>query len=581
MKKRLSFIEKKFFLMLGGGTINCMLASLLVIIDAVIAGIFVGENAVAGVNLITPVYSLAAFLGMIISEGIPILFLRAIGNFDKKEADNCFGMGLFATILSGIVMFVLLFTLGDAYIEGYHASAEVNLEAARYLFWMQFVILLFPPVILINEMVYADGDETIATIAGIAEATSNLVLSVVLCMNIGIAGLGIGSLVGRLVSLFISLFHFGRKTNNLRPNLHFSFKLLLASARYGAIDAGTYLFLAIYSAFINKYLLSEFGTGMISVIAILVLVKEAGLSFDGIGEAITPFISTYLSEDCYTGVKKIWNLARKTALFEGFIGMIVLFALAPFLPEILGFGRDVSKSIAIDGGRIMSFSLPFVCLLYLITSYYRLIDRIALGTAICALRDVALVVPLVYILGENFGIYGVFWGVILSTALAYFFTQLYVMIRYGKKAWPLLLNESREGTKEMLCEFFVSPKEVIETRDELEMFLLDEGFVKRDVLRFIRLFEESFMLVYDNNHDTEVSAECEVVIKDERVRLIGRDNGKITNIYDQDMAPTSFRVYILSQFIAHRNVGTVYLSTLSFNRNMFEMTLQKATEGNA
>ncbi len=101
-----------------------------------------------------------------------------------------------------------------------------------------------------------------------------------------------------MLTLAVSAFHFGRKSNNLKPNLFFSFKMLLSSIRYSMIDAGTYLFLAIYSAFINKYLLSEFGTEMISVIAILVLVKELGLSYDGIGATITPFMNTYLSEKC-------------------------------------------------------------------------------------------------------------------------------------------------------------------------------------------------------------------------------------------------------------------------------------------
>ncbi len=575
MKTKLSFMEKKFFTMLGGGTIGSILASLLVIIDAIIAGIFIGENAVAGVNLITPVYSLAAFLGMIVSEGIPILFSRAIGNFDKKEADNLFGLGLISTILSGVVMFVLLYALGDKYIGFYNASPEVNAEAASYLFWMQFVILLLPSAILLYEMIYVDGDETITAIAGIAEAVSNIGVSIILSNRIGIAGLGIGSLTGRIVFLIITFFHFGRKTNNLSPNLFFSFKKLFESARYSVIDAGTYLFLAIYSAFINKYLLSRFGTGMISVIAIMSLVKEVGLSFDGIGKTITPFISTYLSEECYDGVKKIWKLAGKTAIAEGVLAVIGLLLAAPYLPRILGFGGDANEIVAINGGRILSISMPFICLLYLISSYYLLIDRIAMGTIACAMRDVALAIPLIYILGSSFGIYGVFWGDALATMAGYFLTKLYVIIRYGKKAWPLLLEDKISKTKGMLFELSVDPEDIIETRNNLEKVLIDEGFVRRDVMRFILLFEEIFMYIYDNNPNTEVSAECELIIKNEDVRLIGRDNGKVLNLNDKDMLPDSFRSYALSQFIANRNVGAVNLTALSFNRNMFEMTLEK------
>ena len=317
---------------------------------------------------------------------------------------------------------------------------------------------------------------------------------------------------------------------------------------------------------------------MISVIAILVLVKELGLSFDGIGATINPFMNTYLSEECYDGVKKIWKLAEKTAIIEGAIGMIVLVLIAPVLPGVLGFSSGGNELAAISGTRILSLSLPFVCLLYLITSYYLLIDRIVLGTIICAMRDVVLAIPLIFILGEFFGIYGVFWGAALSAAAAYFLTRLYIRLRYGKKDWPLLLEDKIRETNGMLFELSVTPEEIVKARDDLEKALMDEGFVRRDVMRFVRLFEESFMLVYDNNPGSEVSAECEIIIKNENVRLIGRDNGKVTTASEEDMDLDSLRTYSLSQLIAYRNVGTAYLKALSFNRNMFEMTLGREKE---
>lgn len=47
--------------------------------DSVIAGAVVGSDAVAGITLVTPLYSLAVFFGSVISIGIPLLYSTEMG----------------------------------------------------------------------------------------------------------------------------------------------------------------------------------------------------------------------------------------------------------------------------------------------------------------------------------------------------------------------------------------------------------------------------------------------------------------------------------------------------------------------
>lgn len=60
--KQKTLMSKKFYSMLLGGTLTMMVVSVLLMSDSVIAGALIGADAVAGITLVTPLYSLAASL---------------------------------------------------------------------------------------------------------------------------------------------------------------------------------------------------------------------------------------------------------------------------------------------------------------------------------------------------------------------------------------------------------------------------------------------------------------------------------------------------------------------------------------
>ena len=129
---------KKFFSMLLGGTLTMIVVSVMLISDSIIAGIFIGSDAVAGITLITPVYFISAFFGSLFSLGIPILYGKAMGRFDKEEADRIFGMGVLLSVLVGIVLLAAILLFGEIYLQSYHPSAAILQQAEGYLLWMRF-----------------------------------------------------------------------------------------------------------------------------------------------------------------------------------------------------------------------------------------------------------------------------------------------------------------------------------------------------------------------------------------------------------------------------------------------------------
>lgn len=189
--------------MLTGGTLIMMVMSILLMADSFVAGAVIGSDAVAGITLVTPLYSLAIFFASVISIGIPFLYSTEMGKFNKTRADQAFGFGILMSFVAGIVLFILTSFFGDVYLRSYSPSQQVLDCASEYLYWMRFTILVMPIQMLVGDMVYSDGDETISNIANVVQGLGNIVFSVILCRVMGIRGIGLASFLFYVISLLV------------------------------------------------------------------------------------------------------------------------------------------------------------------------------------------------------------------------------------------------------------------------------------------------------------------------------------------------------------------------------------------
>ena len=567
MKKK-TFISSKYRYMLLGGTISAVLFSLLYMTDMLIAGILLGEEAVAAVNLVLPFYSLTNFFSMVISLGVPILYSGQVGAFRRDEADRTFGTGLVLSLVTGAALMIGLALFGDAWLAYYRPDAAVLRSAREYLGWMKYVALVMPVEELLFGMVYADGDEAVSTAGNLLSSASNVVLSVILCRRMGTRGLALATFASLLLSLGVLLLHFLRKGNTLRLCLAFSHKKVADIVRFSIVDSCAYLFLFVFTAVMNRFAVRMFGAGMLIMVSVIALVKETQLVFDGVGEAITPILSVYLGEENYPGVREVWGLARRTANIESLVVTGLLFAFAPQVIGLLHIQEPEIFKLACHGLRILSVSLIFTCRLYLDSSYDILADKISLGVLVSALRDVLLPLPLAMLGGLAFGIPGMFAGVMLSQPLAYLLSCLVVRIRYGKENYPLFLAEKEKPGKMKLYEFSVTPELVAAVRDQLAEMLRQNGCSGRTVNRAALLFEELFMDIRDHNGGKTVLAECAVEMG-EHVRMIVKDDGILFDQTDVDREVDSLRGYVISGMITSFARNRIHFRTLSFNRSVY------------
>ena len=499
-----------------------MMSSLMVMSDSLIAGGVIGADAVAGVTLVTPLHSFAVFVGTLFSLGIPILYSKEMGRFHKKGADRVFGFGVLMTIAVGIIMFVIISFLGDAFLQSSSPDKEVLVHAKGYLSWMRFTILVMPFQMLLGEVVHGDGDEFISTTAQIIQGVGNIALSIVLGHFIGMKGIGFASFSFHIISMLILLIHFGRKRNSLRWNLYFSFDLLKKVVRYSMIDSSSFLYISILTATFNAFISHQYGPKFLILASVISLCREWQLMFDGIGEAVCPIFGVYVGEKNHKGLRTSYALANRTAIAEGIIVTVGLIIIAPFAPGFLHVTDPEMARWIIIGIRLTAIGSTFTSLLYLITSYYLTIDQISIGVIACAMRDVVFSVLLGVTLGKAFGAVGMFAGLGAAPAVAFGICMLVLRLRYGKKDCPLLLSKVPGHENINNFEVSIEPKKIIRLQQEVGSLLEDNKVDTLTINRVKLLIEELYMLIWEKNKEKSVLGEMTIYIDPEQIRIISK-----------------------------------------------------------
>jgi len=568
--KKVSFCGKKFNSMLLSATIVMIVVVVLLLSDLAIAGNIIGENAVAAINLLRTPYMLVLGLSSIISQGSSLLYSLKMGEFNKKAADQIFGQGLLgAGLLCGIIF--IFYSLGlDPYLSYLNAAPETVSLAKEYARFYIPTLAIYPMYMYIAAMVYTDGDEILSLIANLFLILGNIALSIFMGLKIGMAGVALGSFVGIFACTAVTCLHFLKKTNSLKPKLFVGLRSLWDMAKYSFVDAGIYIYFAIQSFVMTKLIITQFGGKYLEVYSVIVGLWQLTLIFDGVGQAFCPLVNVYRGEGNIPGIRKTMRYSYRTSLIEGFAMTIILFAFADYVPMIFDIQNSELAAETVHAVRICSVTLTATSILFLLTSYYLLTEKIAHAVLICFFKDLLMPTILAVPLAMSFGLEFLWVGLALAPACALAISIFATIKRFGKSGFPLYVDNTQDKIQSF--NFIIEEESVVKARDAIEKILMEHNASKRTILRSMLLIEELFMLIKEKNPGKKVTAELTIFLSEDTVKYVIRDDGIIFDITEEDDPLASMRGFIVAS-IMHKQTVRKNLTTTSFNRNMFALPL--------
>ncbi|HYX17769.1 MAG TPA: MATE family efflux transporter [Nostoc sp.] len=403
-------------------TLGILMLSLNTFIDALFAGRFIGETALAGISLALPLTSIVNGFGLLVGVGSASVLSRAIGSGDIKTQSKIFGNLTVMSVAISLFITIIGYKFGEELIGFMGGSGEVASEGTKY-----FKIYILGSVFLIIaeaciEVIKSEGEIRLSTIFNWVFVIVNILLNYIFTsvFHWGTQGIALATVVAMVVYSIANLAYFLSGKSSIPVNLK---KLaiaiyLLPPILSVGISALFYPAMILVQEAVMFNLISDYGTNSDIAFfgATMKVVSLPLIPVVGFAQALQPVIGMNYGSKNYSRVKKAY-------LIFAIIGAILLLPIWLFLqlsPSIfLGIilpGIDFTKD-DITNFRILNMLTPLWPLAYCSNTLFLSMGKGKIVLLAIFFKSIVLNVPMMVLLSRLMGLRGIYIGSIFADIL--------------------------------------------------------------------------------------------------------------------------------------------------------------------
>ena len=349
--------------------LSMIFMSVYTMVDGLFVTHYVGESALAAINLVMPVLSITLAVGLMFSSGGSTLVSNYMGKGEDEKAKSAFTAVTIVGIIFGVLATIVVMSASEQIVKLLVGSQDVSQETIIHA--EKYLLVLGGFSILNVLQVFAQGFFITAgkPIYGLASIIIGGLFNVLLdYILVGVCGMGVmGAAVATGVSYCIPAFLFlGYFAINHKGTLYFTkFKIvpkeIIKVCTNGSSELVTNISAAIITIVFNVTLLRIAGeNGVAAISAIMYLQFMLTAAFMGYSFGLIPVISYKFGESDSQQLKYIF---RSSMMFISVLS-VVLFFITFFGSEQL-ISLFISREsgtfdLANEGLKIFAFAILFV-----------------------------------------------------------------------------------------------------------------------------------------------------------------------------------------------------------------------------
>ncbi|MDO4326944.1 MAG: MATE family efflux transporter [bacterium] len=403
--------------------ISLLITAIYNIVDRMFVGNFNGTSALAGLSICFPLSYLMMAFGLNCSAGGASLFCLFSGRNEKEKMNLSFGNAFTMVILAEVLLSIFLLLFADPILKIFGVT-ETSYEYAIAYYRIVALGCLFQGLSQVFcDFVRVSGKPIMGMwVTGIG-AVTNIILDAVFVglMGWGVEGAAWATVIGQILSAGFGAWQvFGGKTQVQISKKIFRLDKVLCPQ---IISCGfafwiSQVAMAFISLVYNSQLGKYGGDVAISVYAVITSIMTfVIMPASGISQGIQPILGNNFGAGKFRRVMS--TLYQATALSVGITCVIwVLVLLFPKQILMAFGGNEEMFAIGISGLRINFCITPILGFVMLATTFFQSIGKPVPSIIITLLRQVAFLVPFLYLLPLVMGLNGIFYAQPISDALA-------------------------------------------------------------------------------------------------------------------------------------------------------------------
>lgn len=394
------------------GVIGLLFVGIQTMIDGTILGNFVNANALAGINIILPLYTLMTALAIVTGIGCQTLVSMALGAGNHKRANDALTTAFFSLIIISLVMSSVFLCFTNTITELLGANETLAPYSASYLKTLSPFFPVLTVMFMGDYILKAIGRPYFAmTVLG-GTVIINVILDFIFIvgLNMGTAGAGLATGLSFACGCAIILPVLMDK-NSLASVRKGDFRIsLLGRMMYNGSSEGlSELSAGITIYLFNLVMVHYYGEAGVAAYTSITYILYIGIIISvGMSDGIIPIISFNYGAGNWDRVIKVFKTAAGVSLITGIILFSIMFFGGGKIIRFF-FREDATETIAIasTGAVFCAFAFLLNGINILFSSFFTSLGDAKRSVIISLMRGLVLICTGIILYPLLFGMAGI------------------------------------------------------------------------------------------------------------------------------------------------------------------------------
>lgn len=397
-----------------------------------------GSLGLAAVSITYPVTLVLLAFALMVGVGGATIFSISLGRKENEKAQHFLGNALSLAIILGALFMLFGNLLIDPLLIFLGASAEVFPYAEDYLSIILFGAIFQAVAMALNNFARADGSPRVSMISMLIGAGFNIIFDYIFIVLLGwgMAGAAYATIGGQFLSMIWQLNYFLSSRSNVKlavKNMALKKMYILPILSIGIPAFMLQIANSVLNIVLNNSLVNYGGDTAISVAGIITSAVTLIIMFvSGLVQGMQPITSYNYGARETSRVKEVLTYG---SIIGGIITTVGFLVIQLFPEFVVGlFNQEAAViELGVPAIRIWVLAFPLVGIQIVWANFFQAIGEVRLASFLNLMRQVILLIPLILLFSQLFGLYGIYFAVPTADLLAFAITA-YFFRRQFKKA---------------------------------------------------------------------------------------------------------------------------------------------------
>jgi putative MATE family efflux protein len=430
-------------------SIGILVMSINILVDTIFVGNWIGSIGIAAINVVLPVSFFIAALGMAIGIGGSSIISRALGANNDKKALKTFGNQITITLLVTVTMVIFGLSFVDDLIPTFGGKGDIFDPAKIYYKIVLYGVPVLGVAMMGNSVIRAEGKPKFAMVAMIIPSVGNLIMDYIFIniMDLGMHGAAWASTGSYILCLGYIVWFFLSKHSELKirfSDFGIDFTILKEIGALGFVTLSRQAVVSVTYLLLNNILFELGGESSVAVYGIVGrMLMFALFPVLGVTQGFLPISGYNYGANQYSRVRESIN---KAILYASVMAILVFAIIMIFPGEIASvFTQD--QKVVNDTASAMRWvfaAIPIISIQLIGSAYFQAIGKAVPALLLTLSRQGFIFIPLILILPNYYGEFGVWISFPLADLISTIITGLF--LRREVKSTLIVEDEAQVKT---------------------------------------------------------------------------------------------------------------------------------------